>query len=419
VSAERKSDARKVGVCPSCGVMGKKVGDETLEAMLTPEDHVRVGETPMRFCRTTDCRVGYFAAEGDLLIDADAIRVEVFQKSDSPQRLVCYCFEHRVSELRDEVARTGASKVPAEIAEMCKQGLDHCEETNPQGSCCLGNVNAVVKAAKADAGQTPNADDTPAPVCCATGEDGESCALPDAQAGPSEEAHDCCATEAVDPDAGVDEMARAERSDSRRGLFATGGALLAAIASSACCWLPLALVAFGASAAGVAGFFEAYRWLFLGVTSVLLAGGFYLLYRKPRCAPGSACAAPNPRLRRMNRVMLWSTTAFVLAFAAFPNYIGALLGTGDDEDLPMVAPPSAEAFTQTYAIEGMTCEGCATNLQRELAKLPGVEYVEVSYPERRATVRFRSRAQADAEAVDATAQAAGYHAQLNPETPGA
>jgi len=416
------SDERKPGVCPSCGVMGKKLGAETLEAMLTPEDHLRVDGQAMRFCRTTDCPVGYFAVEGELVIDADAIRIEVFQKSDSPERLVCYCFEHRVSELRDEVARTGASEVPAEIAEKCKQGLDHCEETNPQGSCCLGNVNAVVKTAKAEAGHAQSADDTPAPVCCATGEDGESCALPDAEGdsdASAEDGADCCATEAVDPDVGVNEMARAERSDARRGLFATGGALLAAIASSACCWLPLTLVAFGASAVGVAGFFEAYRWLFLGVTSVLLAGGFYLLYRKPRCAPGSACAAPNPRLRRMNRVMLWSTTAFVLAFAAFPNYIGALLGTGDDEDLPMVAAPSAEAFTQTYAIEGMTCEGCATNLQREIAKLPGVEQVEVSYPDRRATVRFRSRADANDQAVDATAQAAGYHARVSQDPPDA
>ena len=40
------------------------------------------------------------------------------------------------------------------------------------------------------------------------------------------------------------------------GLWATGGAVISAILSSACCWLPFLLIAFGASAAGVSGFFE-------------------------------------------------------------------------------------------------------------------------------------------------------------------
>lgn len=37
----------------------------------------------------------------------------------------------------------------------------------------------------------------------------------------------------------------------RTGLVAFGGSVLAALVASACCWLPLLLVTFGGSAAGV------------------------------------------------------------------------------------------------------------------------------------------------------------------------
>ncbi|MCZ6807985.1 MAG: hypothetical protein O7F08_13590, partial [Deltaproteobacteria bacterium] len=62
---------------------------------------------------------------------------------------VCYCFEHNVNDIEDEVRRTGVSAVPDAIGQKCEAGLDHCEEMNPQGSCCLGNVRQVWSAAGA------------------------------------------------------------------------------------------------------------------------------------------------------------------------------------------------------------------------------------------------------------------------------
>lgn len=68
-----------------------------------------------------------------------------------------------------------------------------------------------------------------------------------------------------------------------------GGSVLAAAAASACCWVPLLFLAFGASAAGVSAAFERLRPLFLGVAGVSLAVGFYMSYfRKTRCE-GEAC----------------------------------------------------------------------------------------------------------------------------------
>jgi copper chaperone CopZ len=132
----------------------------------------------------------------------------------------------------------------------------------------------------------------------------------------------------------------------------------------------------GLSAAGVATFFERFRPAFLIVAAFLLGVGFYLNYfRKDRCAPGDACESPNPRLRRMNRGILWISTVFVVAFALFPSYVGLLLGADK------ISAETVTASTETWkiSIEGMTCAGCEAAVTASLLELPGVERADVSY----------------------------------------
>ncbi len=115
------------------------------------------------------------------------------------------------------------------------------------------------------------------------------------------------------------------------GMLAAGVSVITAVLASACCWLPLLLVAFGTSAAGVSAAFEKWRPLFLVATALFLAAGFYFAYfRKEQCAPGSACAVPNPKFRRLNRSMLWVATIVVLGFALFPNYATSLVGASGE-----------------------------------------------------------------------------------------
>ena len=166
--------------------------------------------------------------------------------------------------------------------------------------------------------------------------------------------------------------------------WATGGALLTAVLSSACCWLPLLLLAFGASAAGVGSFFEAYRPYLLGATAILLAGAFYTVYFRDRCCDaGDACSAPNPRIQRLNKTLLWVTTIFVIGFALFPNYIGRFLGAADTRSVPMDRNGLTEFVVD---VEGMTCEACAVHTQANLKGLPGVKDAIVSYDDKKATV---------------------------------
>lgn len=181
------------------------------------------------------------------------------------------------------------------------------------------------------------------------------------------------------------EQASAERT----GLLTAGGALFAAALSSACCWLPLALIGFGVSAAGVGGFFEAYRIPFLVVASGLLSIGFYFVhFRAPQCVPGDACAVPDPKLQRLSRLMLWVATAFVLLFAAFPNYVSLIvavpgpavaIATGAHTVPSSSSTAGMARIERTYQLAGMTCEGCSVHAKKAFEVVSGVESVEVHY----------------------------------------
>jgi len=225
---EMRSDARKQ-LCPLCGKKGTKVKPITVESLLTDEAKARLSRADgFRFCLTLVCETTYYHPETGERFRVEDVRVRVGQKETEASRPICYCFDYTVEEIEAEVARSGASKIPDKIRTKCKEGLSRCEETNPQGSCCLGNVRKVVKEAQekystVTAGQSHSETAT-------------------------EDSPDCCASEASSD--------RAQPGSSRNPKnWVTGGAVLAAVLSSVCCWLPLVLIAFGASAAGVSGFF--------------------------------------------------------------------------------------------------------------------------------------------------------------------
>lgn len=102
-----------------------------------------------------------------------------------------------------------------------------------------------------------------------------------------------------------------------------GASIVAALAASMCCVLPIAFVLLGVGVAGAAAFFAAWRPLLLAITFALLGVGFYFSYRKPQeaCRPGSDCELPTAGTRRR---WLWIATAFVILFSAFPYYSGPI-----------------------------------------------------------------------------------------------
>ena len=362
--------------CSSCGTKGRKVGAVTVRSLLTDDAGARAGSGEgFRFCANPDCPVAYFHPNGSHRFERSDVRVPIFQKDAAPTRPVCYCFDHSVQEIEDEVATTGSSVVPGEIVAGCKQGLDRCEELNPQGSCCLGNVRAVVKQAQAS---TTIAENSEMQGCCA----------PDTK--PNDDP--------IEPSAGT----------GTAPTLASAGAVIAAALSSACCWLPLLLLGAGASAAGVAGFFEAYRLPLLVGTGLLIATGFYLVYvRKPACMPDGSCAAPSSRLRRIDEITLWMAIAAAIVFASFPDYVGHLLGSEPNQAIAATAPMEHVILR----IAGMTCAGCAIHVEQALAAVDGVARVEVSYDDKTARVLFDPGAKhPDINALRDALRVVGYSA---------
>ncbi len=212
-------------------------------------------------------------------------------------------------------------------------------------------------------------------------------------------------------------------------------AIGAAILSSACCWLPLALLGLGVSAAGLSKFIVGARWIFVAVAVAALGLGFYMSYRrKAACSPGEACAPSG--LARFNRVMLWVSAVLVLAFATFPYYSEPLLravGAGGknasvnssspvktvakvSSATTMAANTTGAAMTQfrlyAYQINGMDCQECADGLQAAIAKIPGVKKATVSY--QHGTAQVRAAAGFDPQSVAKRISGIGYKTTLIP-----
>lgn len=134
--------------CPACGALGKPVARITLGALLKPEPRVRIPrQEEFCFCRTATCDVVYFR-EGEALFRKDDLGVHVgLKEPQDPTAPVCYCFDWTPQKIKSEIEATGKSTVVDQIKAQVKAGNCYCEVTNPQGSCCLGNVAKIVQQA--------------------------------------------------------------------------------------------------------------------------------------------------------------------------------------------------------------------------------------------------------------------------------
>lgn len=387
--------------CPTCGKKARKVNRVTLDSLLRPERRNDIGEDQYYVCATPNCETVYFSASNSRTFRKPELTVRFGLKETDAPRHVCYCFDHTVEEIHDEIRRTGKSTVVESIKADMKEFGCRCEYTNPLGGCCLKTVQDAV----ADALRTHGNEERAVAACAV--DYGDCCATQSEAHGVAATSSDCCNTQGDSSGGGFGR--------DRAGTLAAGGSVVAAIMSSACCWLPLVLIAFGASAAGVAGFFETYRpHLIVGAVGLLGLGYYMVYFRKERCAPHSACATPNRKLVRFNKVMLWTATALVGAFVMFPNYVGFVLRSP--------SPASAEVETSRlvsaeFKIEGMTCQGCSEIIRSALTGVPGVKAAEVDYATKTAVVHYEPGKPVSAERVMKAVKAAGYNATPAGENP--
>ena len=204
-----------------------------------------------------------------------------------------------------------------------------------------------------------------------------------------------------------------DTNQSRAKKVTIGGAIVAAIAASSCCIGPLILAALGVGGAGAFALLGAYRPYILGVTGVLLAGGFYLTYRKPHAVvpQGDACGCeqPSPKAGRAAKIGLWIATSLVVVFAAAPNLIACLASRGHEPAVAVTAGATVE--TATIRVEGMDCEGCATHVRGALAKVGGFHDLTLDLKGQAITVGYEP-APGRLQAYVAAINDLGYEASL-------
>ena len=202
---------------------------------------------------------------------------------------------------------------------------------------------------------------------------------------------------------------------SLRRSFIFGGSVIAAIAASLCCILPILAAVSGAGAIAAGAVFDRWRPYLLGLTGLLLAGGFLLAWRDRRkaCAADSLCATKP--IGRWNRIALGLLATGVVALAAFPYYSGPVARLVVREPGPPPAVSSADLSTVAFQVPDMDCPACAVALSAAFRKMPGVVQAKLDVDSRKAVVTFNSSAQ-NIATLKKVITDAGFHIAAEPRS---
>lgn len=134
-------------ICPGCEAKGRKVDEITPKSLLTPQARAQYEPGQYYFCGWETCPIVYFNPGKSIIFKKSDVEVQVWQKEESydPTVLVCYCFGHSEASIRDGQSKVFSKDVYKEIKAHVQAGRCVCEIKNPQGSCCMGNVQKVLK----------------------------------------------------------------------------------------------------------------------------------------------------------------------------------------------------------------------------------------------------------------------------------
>src|SRR5215470_2367729 len=116
----------------------------------------------------------------------------------------------------------------------------------------------------------------------------------------------------------VEPMSELNQPSTKTGFWLLLAGTITALGASACCVIPITLLALGISSASFSflSFFEPYRLIFIGATLLLLTFAFHRIYFAPRACPaGSSCTQPK-RIKRQ-RIAFWIVSVLALSLIAF------------------------------------------------------------------------------------------------------
>lgn len=132
--------------CPRCNGKGKRVKGVTVRYLVRGVFQSRIHDSlTYRFCLSPDCPVVYYSETGNSVFTKEELSEKVTIKEKDDPLPICYCFNFFRHDVEKEIKSTGKTTIPDFISAQVKAGNCFCEHTNPQGTCCLGNVSKVVK----------------------------------------------------------------------------------------------------------------------------------------------------------------------------------------------------------------------------------------------------------------------------------
>ncbi|PZX51541.1 copper chaperone CopZ [Algoriphagus ratkowskyi] len=167
-----------------------------------------------------------------------------------------------------------------------------------------------------------------------------------------------------------------------------GAGVLSAVAASLCCITPVLALISGAS--GVAASFswmEPARPYLIGITVLVLGFAWYQKI-KPRTAEEIQCDCDEDEKKpfMQTKTFLGIVTVFSALMLAFPNYAHIFYPSNDHKEIIIVNASDIQSVT--FDIKGMTCAGCASHVENDVNKLPGIVKVVAIYEEATAKIEF-------------------------------
>ena len=135
--------------CPVNGQTTRSVGRKTVESLVRAEVAAALKPQPYYFCNAPGCDTVYVSALGDHVITKGQLTVRVGSKEAEDPITLCYCFGYDRADIRDDIRRKNDTDIQVIVTRRVRAGECRCEETNPSGTCCLGDIARAIKEARA------------------------------------------------------------------------------------------------------------------------------------------------------------------------------------------------------------------------------------------------------------------------------
>lgn len=158
-----------------------------------------------------------------------------------------------------------------------------------------------------------------------------------------------------------------------------GSGIVAAIASSLCCIVPLlALFAGGLGAATNLNWLEPFRPYLIGFTILVLGFAWY-----QKLKPQKDCCINQKTNFMETKSFLTIVTIFALSMLSFPSFSGNFYN-----NTPIEHSAITDSSKVVLNIEGMTCGGCESQINSVLNKTEGVISCTTSYKDASVTIIY-------------------------------